>query len=110
MAGCTVRTGAPVVDRAADARAAPGKPPLAAKSAPRPTDARPEFHAVRKGDTLYSIALDYGLDYRELAQWNGVTEVSHQYRPAVTAEPTSRHDRRDCPPQGCFRGASAATG
>ena len=75
MAGCSVRTGAPVVDRAAEAKAAPGKPPLAAKPAPRPTDARPEFHAVRKGDTLYSIALDYGLDYRELAQWNGITEV-----------------------------------
>lgn len=76
MAGCAVRTGAPVVERAPEARAAPGKPPLAAKPAPRPTDARPEFHAVRKGDTLYSIALDYGLDYRELAQWNGMTEPS----------------------------------
>jgi lipoprotein NlpD len=76
MAGCAVRTGAPVVDRAAEAKAAPGKPPLAAKPAARSTDARPEFHAVRKGDTLYSIALDYGLDYRELAQWNGMTEPS----------------------------------
>lgn len=76
MAGCAVRTGAPVVDRVVGAKAAPGKPPLEAKPAPSPTDARPEFHAVRKGDTLYSIALDYGLDYRELAQWNGITEVS----------------------------------
>jgi lipoprotein NlpD len=76
MAGCAVRTGAPVVDRAAEAKTAPGKPPLAAKPAPRPMDARPEFHAVRKGDTLYSIALDYGLDHRELAQWNGITELS----------------------------------
>jgi lipoprotein NlpD len=49
---------------------------MAAKPVPRTTDARPAFHTVRKGDTLYSIALDYGLDYRELAQWNGVTEVS----------------------------------
>ena len=76
MAGCAVRTGAPVVDRTPEARSAPGKPPLAAKPAPRPADTRPEFHAVRKGDTLYSIALDYGLDYRELAQWNGITELS----------------------------------
>ena len=76
MVGCSVRTGAPVIDRAAEAKAAPGKPAVAAKPAPRPTDARPEFHAVRKGDTLYSIALDYGLDHRELAQWNGVTELS----------------------------------
>ena len=76
MAGCAVRTGAPVVDRGAETKAAAGKPPVAAKAAPRPTDARPEFHTVRKGDTLYSIALDYSLDYRELAQWNGVTELS----------------------------------
>ncbi|MEW9897480.1 peptidoglycan DD-metalloendopeptidase family protein [Chitinivorax sp. PXF-14] len=25
---------------------------------------------MKKGDTLYSIALEYGFDYRELAQWN----------------------------------------
>jgi lipoprotein NlpD len=80
--GCSVRTGAPVVDRGREAKAPAAKPTVtakpeaAAKSAPRTGDARPPFHTVRKGDTLYSIALDYGLDYRELAQWNGVTEVS----------------------------------
>ncbi len=36
----------------------------------REGDWRPEFHVVKKGDTLYSIALDYGQDYRELAAWN----------------------------------------
>lgn len=36
----------------------------------REGDWRPEFHVVRKGDTLYSIALDYGEDYRDLAAWN----------------------------------------
>jgi len=35
---------------------------------------RPEFYTVRKSDTLYSIALDQGLDYRDLAQWNGITD------------------------------------
>ena len=74
--GCSVRTGAPVVDRTRDARAAPAKPAAAVRSAQRPTDVRPAFHTVKKGDTLYSIALDYGLDYRELAQWNGVTAAS----------------------------------
>lgn len=29
---------------------------------------------MRKGDTLFSIALDNGLDYRELAEWNGITD------------------------------------
>lgn len=36
----------------------------------REGDWRPEFHMVRKGDTLYSIALDYGEGYRDLAAWN----------------------------------------
>jgi len=91
--GCAVKTGAPVVDRAPEARAAPAKP------TPRPPDARPEFHAVGKGDTLYSIALDHGLDYRELARWNGITDPgairigqSLRLRPpeaAATATPLS---------------------
>ena len=56
------------MERAPEARPAPARP------APKPADARPELYAVRKGDTLYSIALDHGLDYRELAQWNGITD------------------------------------
>jgi len=28
------------------------------------------LYTVKRGDTLYSIALDHGADYRELAQWN----------------------------------------
>jgi len=31
-------------------------------------------HTVRSGDTLYAIAWRYGLDYRELARWNGIPE------------------------------------
>ena len=27
---------------------------------------------MKKGDTLYSIALDHGLDYRDLVAWNGL--------------------------------------
>lgn len=29
-------------------------------------------YTVKKGDTLYSIALDNGLDYKELAAWNNI--------------------------------------
>ncbi len=30
------------------------------------------YHAVLKGDTLYSIAWRYGLDYRDIARWNRI--------------------------------------
>ncbi len=33
-------------------------------------DWRPESYTVKRGDTLYSIALDHGLDYKDLAAWN----------------------------------------
>jgi lipoprotein NlpD len=51
----------------------------------REGDPRPEFHVVRKGDTLYSIALDYGQDYRDLAAWNnlqdpGVIKIDQRLR------------------------------
>ena len=29
---------------------------------------------VKKGDTLYSIALDNGADYRDVAQWNSLDD------------------------------------
>ena len=31
---------------------------------------RPDAHTVRKGDSLYAIAWEHDLDYRELAAWN----------------------------------------
>jgi lipoprotein NlpD len=69
-AGCaTRRAPAPVVDRRSpqpvvDRRAPPA---VAAKPA---SIISPDFYAVRRGDTLFSIALEHGVDYRELAQWN----------------------------------------
>lgn len=38
-------------------------------------DRRPEIpshHVVRAGETLYSISLRYGLDYHDVARWNGI--------------------------------------
>ena len=51
---------------------APAARPPAGARTPLPADARPPLYTVKPGDTLYSIALDYGLDYRELAVWNGI--------------------------------------
>jgi lipoprotein NlpD len=63
---------APVVD----GRSAPAARPSVAATPVAPVPAPvPEGHyRVKKGDTLYSIALDNGADYRELAQWNGLDD------------------------------------
>jgi lipoprotein NlpD len=69
-AGCASRrTPAPVVD-------ARTPKPVAARSAtaaPAPTPSA-DFYTVRRGETLYSIALEHGADYRELAQWNSLDD------------------------------------
>jgi lipoprotein NlpD len=39
---------------------------------PLPADTRPSTYTVKAGDTLYSIALEHGLDYREVAGWNNI--------------------------------------
>ncbi len=69
LAGCVAPRGAPVVDRAPQAKPAPA-PSASAK--PPASDTRPAYYTVKTGDTLYSIALDHGVDHRELAQWNGI--------------------------------------
>ncbi|NWG86961.1 MAG: peptidoglycan DD-metalloendopeptidase family protein [Hydrogenophilaceae bacterium] len=35
-----------------------------------------EFYVVQPGDTLYKIAFEHGLDYRDLAAWNGIADVN----------------------------------
>ncbi len=69
--GCGSTSGlAPVSERASAA------PKPDAKSAPAAaremTDARSKFYTVKKGDTLFTIALDHGLDYKDLAAWNNI--------------------------------------
>jgi lipoprotein NlpD len=39
-------------------------------------DWRPEFYSVKRGDTLYQIALEHGLDYRELAAINNMENIN----------------------------------
>jgi lipoprotein NlpD len=70
-AGCaTQRAPAPVVDGRAK--------PAAARSAATPAPLRPrsaaDVYTVKRGDTLYSIAQDHGVDQREVAQWNGLDD------------------------------------
>ena len=39
-------------------------------------DWRPEVYVVQKGDTMYGIAFNYGFDYHELAELNGIRDPS----------------------------------
>ncbi len=78
-AACATGGRAPVVERTATPRGAARaaqKPAAAATVAPAPASqaAADGYYIVRRGDTLYSIALENGADYRELAQWNGLDD------------------------------------
>jgi len=63
LAGCAGRpVQAPVIERAPPTQVRPAAPAAAGM--------RPETYTVKRGDTLFSIALDQGHDYKELAAWN----------------------------------------
>lgn len=69
LGGCSSKLRrAPVVERPVQSSKAPAKPRQA--EAPR-QDAKGTY-TVRKGDTLIQIALEYGLNYRDLAEWNNL--------------------------------------
>jgi lipoprotein NlpD len=77
VVGCATRRPAPVEDRAlAPSQPAPivtpSRSPLAVPAEPPP----PVTYTVKRGDTLHQIALDSGLDYRELAAWNNIENVN----------------------------------
>ena len=71
VAGCAPgRRGAPVEDRRPPPRAA--KPVVPAEKPAAPAAAG--FYTVKRGDTLYSIALEHGHEYREVAEWNALDD------------------------------------
>ena len=73
LGACTTQPPAPVSDRTI------GIGPYGSSSggspAPAPsTVAQPGFYTVKKGDTLYSISLDHGQSYRDIAVWNNLDQ------------------------------------
>jgi lipoprotein NlpD len=72
LAACAANRPAPVSD--ARPSPAPGAGTSTAAStlvAVKPADGE-RVHVIQKGETLISIALQNGLDYRELAAWNNI--------------------------------------
>ena len=76
--GCATRAPAPVVERAEAPVVVPAvpPPPPPVAEAPKPVEKPIPTHVVKRGETLVSIALQYGLDYRELAAWNNITNLN----------------------------------
>ncbi|TSA00463.1 MAG: LysM peptidoglycan-binding domain-containing protein [Rhodocyclaceae bacterium] len=74
IGGCASHAPAPVEDRGGATGAA--KPAEAAIQTVPAVTAAPDsgagFYTVKKGDTLYSIALDHGQDYKDVAAWNNL--------------------------------------
>ncbi|MFZ2266489.1 MAG: peptidoglycan DD-metalloendopeptidase family protein [Azonexus sp.] len=64
LTGCFSQQPAPTDDRNAA---------IPARGAPLVQPSGPGYYAVKRGDTLYRIALENGLDYKDLAAWNNLT-------------------------------------
>ena len=62
IAGCMSQRPAPAVDRGASASA----------RATAQATGGPGYYTVKKGDTLYRIALEHGQDYRDVVAWNSI--------------------------------------
>jgi lipoprotein NlpD len=79
LAGCASHRPAPVSE-ARTATPQQGAPIVSSTPKPMPEPVTPpkplasddKVHVIQKGDTLISIALANGLDYRELALWNNI--------------------------------------
>ena len=63
LAGCVSQPPAPTVDRSSGQM----RPSAAA------TPSGPGYYTVKRGDTLYRIALEHGQDYKDVAAWNSIT-------------------------------------
>jgi lipoprotein NlpD len=65
LAGCISQQPVPSVDRSVPApKAVPVQP------------SGPGYYTVKRGDTLYRIALEHGQDHRDIASWNNIANPS----------------------------------
>jgi lipoprotein NlpD len=100
LVGCgTTQRPAPVVDRRQPTRASAPAPK------PAPTRVAEGTYVVKKGDTLYSIALENGADYRDVALWNRLDDptkisVGQVLRVVPPADRTVQVGRARLPERG----------
>jgi len=106
LAACESNPPAPVIERTP--QTSKPKPPEA-KATPSANssagkDWRPDSHTVKKGETLFAIGLEYGVDYKEIAAANNIAPpyplqigqklnlASFKNKPNAAAEPVSTED------------------
>lgn len=109
MLGCASTSPAPVIERASNSKKTNPKPKSVAKE--KEADWRPATYVVQKGDTLYSIALEHGLDYKDIVEWNNVGKgnvirIGQQLKLMQPAKvnsalpPKTVSDAKDAKPEG----------
>lgn len=107
LAACETNPPAPVIERAPQTskpKPAEAKPADTKTVAATGKDWRPDSHIVKKGDTLFGIGLEYGLDYKEVAAANHIEPPypikigqkldlsSFKTKPATTVEASTTED------------------
>ena len=70
MVGCTVPRPAPVETRTVEME----RKPVEAYFKRNKNLVDGAFYTVRKGDTLYGIALAFGQNWRDIASWNNLSD------------------------------------
>ena len=70
LAACESNPPAPVIERTP--HTSKPKPQPETKPVAGAKDWRPDSHIVKKGDTLFGIGLEYGVDYKEIATTNNI--------------------------------------
>ncbi len=71
LTACETNPPAPVIEPATSKPKPSEAKPTEAKAATA-KDWRPDSHIVKKGDTLFGIGLEYGIDYKEIAAANNI--------------------------------------
>jgi lipoprotein NlpD len=72
LVGCMTRAPVPVEERTPPIFGSPPPAPPLVPAAREPEVRPPQLYTVKRGETLAQIALDHGVDYRELAVWNNI--------------------------------------